>query len=163
MEHGEFVAILTPLVLAMRAEFDQPTWGAYHRALQDVPESVLALAVDSAMREPREFFPKAGELRAMCERQRRYLLAANRYEGCVDCEDSKGWRATLIAGVPKVEKCPCSERYKAKLETMGLLAAISPLPGETTGESEQVFLTLEQLPQPIQERLRLVAGQKVLR
>lgn len=162
MTHEEFVGILAPLVLAMRAEFDAPTWQAYFRVLRDVPPGLLDAAVDVLMREPREFFPKAGELRAACERQRRVFLAGHRYDGCASCEQSKGWRTVLVDGLPRAEKCPCLTVHKAKLAGLGLLEPISALPGEAAGEDDGVYPTMDQLPTAVQQRVKLLAEQKVL-
>jgi hypothetical protein len=76
---------------------------------------------------------------------------------------SKGWRFVVRDGVSRAERCPCLARHQAKLQSMGLLEAVAPLPGEAERESEQVFPTLEQLPADVRQRLGEVAGQKVLR
>lgn len=163
MERNDFRQVLSPLVLGMRADFDQPTWAVYYAALRDVPAVLLESAVAVMLREPREFFPKVGEIRAACERQRRVLLAANPHEACAECEMSKGWRSVLVGNVPKVERCPCVSRHQAKLKGMGLLEAVTSLPGEAERESEQVYPTLEQLPANVRQQLGTIAGQKVLR
>lgn len=46
---------------------------------------------------------------------------------------------------------------------MGLLDAVSALPGESERENEQVYPTLEQLPAGVRQQLGTIAGQKVLR
>ena len=163
MDRVTFVGLLTPLVLAMRADFDQPTWTAYFRALHDVPAPLLEAVVEAMLREPLEFFPKAGELRARAERQRRLVLAANPHDGCCECEDQRGWRATIVDGVPWVEKCPCLERHKAKLERLGVLAPVAQLKGEATGENEPVYPSMDQLPAPVRSQLTSIAGRKALK
>lgn len=164
MTRDEFRAILTPLVLAMRADFDVPTWAAYYQTLHDVPAEVLEAMVAQVQREPREFFPKAGELRAACERTRRQILALDPWSPCVECEDQPGWRAVLdAAGTPRVQRCPCKVRYQSRFEARGLWDALSPLPGEVGAGDERLFPTLEQLPTPVREQLTTIAGQKVLR
>src|SRR3990167_3481898 len=47
-QRQQFEDILKPLVLALRAEFDVPTWTIYARALEDVPQVLLAAAVRRA-------------------------------------------------------------------------------------------------------------------
>jgi hypothetical protein len=163
MDRPEFIAILTPLVLAMRAEFDDPTWGAYYRVLHDVPVTVLAATVDTLMREPLEFFPKAGELRAKAERHRRMLLATKPHAACVECEDSRGWRKVLVEGALTVQRCPCVAAHQAQLEGMGLRTAIAMLPGEECAGDEHVYPTMEQLPETHRVRLQAIANQKQIR
>lgn len=163
MERDEFAAIVSPLVLGMRAEFDQPTWSAYYAALRDVPAVLLENAVSVMLREPREFFPKVGEFRAVAERSRRQLLALHPHEACVECEHSRGWRQRTVDGVSKMERCPCLARHQVKLKGMGLLEAVTSLPGESAGESEQVFPSVAELPADVRQRLGQIAGQKVLR
>lgn len=163
MERNAFVELLNPLVLATRTEFDLPTWNAYFRALADVSEPLFAATVDGLLREPLAFFPKAGELRQACEKQRRVLLAAHRYDGCVECEDSIGWRPLLVDGVARVDRCPCKARYKARLAAMGLDVQVTPLVAPGGAGEVEAFPTLEQLPAPVRERLQLVAGQKAMR
>jgi hypothetical protein len=159
----EFVAILSPLVLGMRADFDQPTWSAYFAALRDVHPALLEHAVAGLLREAREFFPKVGELRAACERARRQQLALNPHEACVECEHSRGWRSVRVGEDSRVERCPCVSLHQEKLKGLGLLEAVAALPGEVERESEQVYPTLEQLPADVRQRLGQIAGQKVLR
>ena len=164
MQRSEFVEILEPLVLAMRAEFDQPTWTAYFRALEDVPAGVLSVAVQSLLREPLEFFPKAGELRATAERQRRVLLAAYPYDGCAECEDQRGFRTVITDGGQKtVTACPCKERHRSMLARMGVVEPLAALPGESGAGDDRTYPTLEQLPAAVRTQLLDVASQKVLR
>ena len=73
MTREAFKAILDPLVLALRAEVDLPTWTAYFRALQDVPPALLASAVERAAKSC-TFMPKPGELRAYAEQARQALV-----------------------------------------------------------------------------------------
>lgn len=164
MTRAEFVAILEPLALAMRADMDAPAWGAYYRAFADVPAALLSRVVDRLIREPLQFFPKAGELRAECEKQRRAVLALHPYEGCPDCEHSKGWRQRRLPGQQAVvERCPCQGHHRERLAAMGVLDALTALPGESEGASEQVFPTVEQLPAPLRQQLLEQVRQKVLR
>lgn len=163
MERSDFMQALSPLVIGMRAEFDQPTWAAYYLALRDVPAVLLESAVAVMLREPREFFPKVGELRAAAEKQRRVLLAANPHEACAECEGQKGWRSVRVGNIPKVERCPCIARHQAKLKGMGLLEAVSALPGEGERENEPVYPALEQLPANVRQQLGQIADRKALR
>lgn len=164
MQRNEFVEILEPLVLAMRAEFDQPTWTAYFRALEDVPAGVLAVSVQTLLREPLAFFPKACELRATAERQRRVLIAAYPYDGCADCEYQRGFRTVLTdAGQKTVEPCPCKARHRAMLARLGVVEPLAALPGESGAGDERTYPTLEQLPQAVRTQLLEVAQQKALR
>src|SRR5688572_24424023 len=136
----------------MRTDMDVPTWTAYHRAFHDVPAALLAQVVDRLIIEPRQFFPKAGELRAECEKQRRAVLAMHPYDGCAECEHSRGFREIRSAsGQTTVEPCPCRQRHRTKLERLGVAAALASLPGEVEGESEQVYPTAEQLPAPLRQ------------
>lgn len=164
MERAELVDLLLPLALSMRAEIDKATWAAYHRVLKDIPVGLLRLAVDEFEREPRRFFPAAGEFRAAAERQRRAYLAAHPYDGCAECEDHLGFRKVLTeAGQPTVEPCPCKARWAERLADHGIAEPLAALPGEAgVGENEQVYPKLEQLPAPIRERLTAIAAQKRL-
>jgi hypothetical protein len=163
VERDDFIGIVSPLVLGMRVDFDKPTWSAYYAALRDVPAVLLENAVSVMLREPREFFPKVGELRAAAERSRRQMLALNPYEACAECEHSRGWRNVLVDGVSKMERCPCRSRHQEKLKGLGLLEAVASLPGEAERESEQVYPSVEQLPADMRQRLGHIAGQKALR
>lgn len=128
MTRERFRSILGPLVLALRAEFDQPNWTAYYRALQDVPDALLAAAVDRALRSPSPFMPKPGELRAAAEQERQALRAAQKYAGCLECEDQIGWRTVTHPDGAKVERCPCWKRHQQKLEELGVGGAPLSLP-----------------------------------
>ena len=114
MERTDFVAILSPLVVTMRAQFDQPTWGAYYRALSDVPSSLLAAAVDRAVKSAR-FMPKPGELREWAEEARQKAIQALGAPGCAMCEDSKGFvSVTGSDGITRMERCGCFKRLQEK-------------------------------------------------
>lgn len=156
-------AILAPLALAMRADLDEPTFRAYYRALEDVPVQLLEAAVTATMREPRDFFPKAGELRGLCELTRRRLLARHPWTPCIECENSPRWREVQFPDGVRVEKCPCVARHQASLKDSGLLEPVSALPGEAGAGDEAVYPTLAQLPAPLQPQLRDVTRQKAMR
>jgi hypothetical protein len=162
VERTEFVEILEPLALAMRAEMDGPTWTAYYRALSDVAAPLLAAVVDGMFHQALEFFPKAPELRAACERQRRAVLAANPHEACCDCEHSRGWCQVLVNDVPKVQRCPCVARHQQRLEALGVREPLAALPAEAAGD-EQVYPSFGQLPAGIRQQLEAVAARKQLR
>jgi hypothetical protein len=132
MERAEFKAMLDPLVLALRADFDLPTWTVYFRALEDVSPGLLAAAVAQAARTA-TFMPKPGELRTLCEKARQELLQAHPYTGCIDCEDSRGFQTITRQGVSFVQPCPCRERYRAKLAQMGVSATPLALPAARGG------------------------------
>lgn len=143
MTRDEFVELLGPLVLSMRADFDKPTWTAYYQALENVPAPLFRAAVEAVRHQDREFFPKANELRGLAERARQTVIAAHPYEGCGDCEHSKGWRPILVDGVPRVQRCPCLERHRQRLVTLGvsdqpvaLPAAREPEPAAVAWGSE---------------------------
>lgn len=115
----ECTAILTPLVMALRADFDAPTYRAYHRALDDVPSPLLQSAVDHAMRTA-TFVPKPGELRTLAEDARRALIAAHPYEPCAECHHI-GTVAIRVSGLPvRYEKCRCWRAYQMRLANLGI-------------------------------------------
>ena len=119
MTRDQFKALLDPLVLALRADFDLPTWHVYFRALEDVPVPLLASAVERAAKTA-TFMPKPGELRTMAEQGRQALLAAHPYDGCCDCEDSRGWRTVTHPDGAKVERCACWSRHLQKIAALGV-------------------------------------------
>lgn len=121
MDRDQFVSILSPLVLSMRADFDKPTWTAYYQALSNIPAPLFQAAVAAVMQEAREFFPKANELRGHAERARLQVMAATPYEGCIACEHSRGWRAIVDDGIPRVQRCPCLERHRQTLAALGVV------------------------------------------
>lgn len=120
----ECTAILTPLVLALRADMDAPTFRAYHRALDDVPAPLLEAAVVAAMRLDSPFMPKPGELRALAEARRRELMAAHPYERCAACNHTGTVRikpANWEAGMPPLYgKCKCWFTHQKRLEALGI-------------------------------------------
>lgn len=127
MTREAFRALLTPLVLAYRAEFDSPTWTAYYRALEDVPDGLLQVAVERALRGAGAFMPKPGELRAAAEVRRREVIEAHPYERCSECHHHGIVR---IAGTipPKYKPCRCWERYQEKLVDLGITLEPLALP-----------------------------------
>lgn len=163
MTRAEFMALLSPLVLVTRAEFDKPTWSAYYLALKDIAPAVLQLVVESLLRDTLAFMPKAGEIRGAAEKARRVLLAAHPLVPCAECEDTKGWREIEMDGVRRMQRCPCVGRHQAKLAGLGLAQPVASLPGEASGESEAVYPSLEQLPPAVRQALVSATAQKVLR
>lgn len=163
MTRVEFGVIIEPFRLAMRADLDAPTLAAYFRVLADVPAVLLEQAVAEYLRQPLEFFPKAPEMRAACELQRRRQLALVPYEGCVDCEGQKGWRDVKVDGYTRMERCPCRGRYQEALSARGLLEGIAQLPGEAEPQGEAHYPTVEQLPADLRTRLLETVRQKVMR
>ena len=134
MERPEFVAILSPLVVMMRAQFDQPMWTAYYRALEDVPAQLLLAAVERAQRTPREpyqpAFPTPPMLRQWAEQARKALIASLPYDpsACAQC-DGTGWETRTEGGVPRVTRCGCWRRFQSRIQELGcghVLMALSP-------------------------------------
>ena len=134
MTRDEFRAILGPLVLTLRAEFDAPTWTAYYRALEDVPGRLLVSAVDRAIKSA-TFMPKPGELRTLAEEARKALLQMHPYTGCADCEAAIGWRPRLDAP-NTVERCPCHARHQQQLTELGVTREPLALPARTPDWTE---------------------------
>ncbi len=155
--------LLTPLALAMRVQMDVPTFRAYHRVLENVPTALAHMGLKALQDSGLRFFPTAPEIQAAAERSRRQQLALQQWEPCAECEDTPKWRALLIDGVSRLERCPCVERHKSLLATRGLLAPIAALPGEGTGESERVYPTVDQLPASIRAQVTAGAARKALR
>ena len=119
MERPEFVAILSPLVVTMRAQFDQPTWTAYYRALEDVPAALLASAVVRATKSA-TFMPKPGELRQFAEDARKALVASVKFDPseCAQC-DGTGWETVTEHDVKRVQRCGCWTRYQQHVAALG--------------------------------------------
>lgn len=133
-ERAAFAALVMPLAQAMRVDIDKATWAAYHRALKDVPHGLLAEAIERLIREPRPFFPKAGELRAECERQRQLWLAARPWEPCEACATSPRFVEVIVDGVPRLTRCSCWLEHQRLIEVagMGMPLALPPAREEVT-------------------------------
>jgi hypothetical protein len=162
----EAVALLAPLALALRVDLDAPTYRAYHKQLEKVPARLVDAALTDMSDGGLVFFPTAPQIKQAAEKKRRQLLAAHAYDGCPECEGHIGYRHRLESdnGQPTVEKCPCKKRWQAKLAGMGALEPVALLPGEEgVGENEQVFPTLEQLPEPIRQKVIAITGRRALR
>lgn len=157
----ECTELLTPLAIAMRVQMDVPTYRAYHAILKEVPAGVAAAAVSALTLEGMRFFPSASEILLASEKARRRQLAAHPWEGCVECEDQRGYRTlTLAAGQKTVQPCPCKARHQAMLESHGLLTPIALLEGEAGAGDERIYPTLEQLPAPLQKQIKQIAAGK---
>lgn len=119
MTRDQFRAILGPLVLVLRADFDLPTWTAYYRALGDVPAPLLAAAVDRATKTA-TFMPKPGELRTFAEAARKALIASLPYDPseCAQC-DGTGWETLTEGDVQRVTRCGCWKRHQAQVAELG--------------------------------------------
>lgn len=165
MTLDEVRALLIPVALALRAEFDGPTQRAYQRVLNNVPANLVVVGLEQLLDAAPRFMPNATELQAAAEKARRQMLAANPYEGCAECETQRGWRTLVTEGGQKtVTPCPCKARHQRKLTRLGLMEKVADLPGEAgVGENETVYPTLEQLPESIRQRIEAMATQKALR
>jgi hypothetical protein len=160
----EVVEVITPMALALRVQLDVPTFRAYHLYLKDVPVGVAALALENLSRTGLTFMPTAPEIRSASEKARRQQLALNPWSACAECESQAGWRTiTDGRGDTRVERCPCKKRHQERIAGLGLLDAIAALPGEAEKESEQVFPTVQQLPEHLRKQVTAAAARKALR
>lgn len=137
MTFDEFKRIVVPLAVQLGAEWDQPTWKLYHRSVENIPMPLFVSAIDTAG-QTRTKFPSAAQVREIAEAQRQLLIKANPYDGCCECEDRKGWREIEIDGVKRMERCPCSRRYIAKLAGLGVTTEPLALPPGREAEWSQV-------------------------
>lgn len=118
MDRAEFKALLEPLVFALRADFDLPTWTVYFRALEDVPAGLLAAAVERAAKSC-TFMPKPGELRTFAEEARLALRAATKFECfCGNCT-ALGFIEREIDGVKRMARGPCWQAHQDRLGSVG--------------------------------------------
>jgi hypothetical protein len=97
MTFEEVRAVIIPVALAMRAEFDGPTQRAYARVLKDVPPGICEKSLELLIDEGARFLPGAPDILQASERVRRALLATRPWVPCVDCEDWPGMRKVLSA------------------------------------------------------------------
>lgn len=123
MDRDEFMAVLTPMLLGLNVEFDQPTWTVYFQKLRDIPQVLLAAAVDRALAAPRDdkyepVRPAVPTLRRYAEQARLAIRAAEPY-GCEACQDARGWQIVTVDGVQHVERCPCVAERARRLEALG--------------------------------------------
>lgn len=118
MTWEEFKHLTMPLAVQLGAEWDQPTWRLFYRAVEKVPIALYQSAIGRAA-EGRSKMPSAAQLRELAEGERQALIAANPYDGCLECEHQRGWRPTL-ADPRRVERCPCFERHQQRLHALGV-------------------------------------------
>lgn len=161
----ECTAMLTPVALAMRADFDAPTFRAYHRVLKDVPAHLAEDAIQAIVTAGAEFMPTAPKILQAAERLRRQLIAALPWSPCADCEDFPGFRKVMVEGSSQEtrQKCPCKARHRSMLQERGLLEAFAELPAENGAGDVREYPTADQLPPGLREQLTAVAGRKALR
>ena len=133
MDRDEFRALLTPFVLAMRGDFDYPTWTGYFRVLGNVPARILEATLAVLGAQERRFMPTASEMLAAAERVRVGLLAAHPYRPGACCNFT-GWAERSIEGVKRAERCACYGVHLRQLSDLGVGPALL-LPG---GDAEQV-------------------------
>ncbi len=115
---------------------------AYHRSLEDVSIPLLNAAVDRLLKEvsSEQFrhskLPLPGDWRLAAEKCRREIVAAHPYDGCIECEDRKGWVEVTMDGVKRMRRCACLERHRLMLEGFGATAAPLALPPAERVEAE---------------------------
>ena len=124
MTWPEFKAETMPLAVQLGAEWDHPTWKLYHRAVEKIPMVLYVAALQEAART-RSKFPSAAQLRELAESQRQILIAAHPWTPCIECEASPRFRPALSDGVTRMERCPCVERHRVMLASLG--AGTQPL------------------------------------
>jgi hypothetical protein len=114
-----FKAVLDPLVFALGAGFDLPTWTIYYRALGDVPRHLLAAAVERAAKSA-TFMPKPAELRQYAEEARKALIASKQFVCvCGDCSQ-QGFVEVEVNGVKRMERGACWRRHQAEIAALGV-------------------------------------------
>lgn len=131
----ECTALLAPMAVALGAELDEPDYRAYHRALQDVPTSLLTAACAHATRAPRDRYaprmPTAPMLREYAEHARRTAIAASPWHPCEACLDSPRWVPVVEADGVRMTRCACWTAYQARIAAIGLatplLVAAAPV------------------------------------
>lgn len=127
MERIDLVRIVAPLLLAYRQSFDAGQWGAYQRALDDVPAVLLEQAVERALKGGGAFLPKPAELRQFAEDARKALLVAHPFEPCEMCS-VQGWTETVIDGVRRMTRCSCWHAHQQTIARLGVGYAPLALP-----------------------------------
>lgn len=137
MTFDEFKKLITPLAVQLGAEYDLPTWRLFHRSVQEIPIPLFAAAIEEAGKT-RSKMPSAAQLRDLAEASRQALIAAHPYDGCIDCEDSKGWLTVTVDGVQRMQRCPCRHRYQARLEGLGVTCQPLSLPAGRESDLEKI-------------------------
>ena len=82
--------------------------------------------IEKLMGEDRTFVPRAGELKALCERERQAVIAAHPFSACQQC--CGGWRDVKVNGASFAERCSCWSAHWARLEGLGVTAKPLALP-----------------------------------
>ena len=128
MTRDEFIAVLEPLVIALRAEFDLPTWTVYYRALQEVPVPALQAAITRRLTRGRQeyepAFPEPGTIREWADQARMQLLEAHPYRPCEACSFT-GWAEITDGTTVRVTRCSCWTAHQAQVARLGLGPAIA--------------------------------------
>lgn len=163
MTLAECTAMLTPVALALRAEFDLPTFKAYHRVLEKIPVSLAEDALQQLVNEGAEFMPTAPKILHAAERIRRQIVALLPWHPCAECEDFPGYRKVLAEGTRQETraKCPCKARHRDNLQAQGILEPYATLPSETGAGDDRVYPSVDQLPARLREQV--TAGASNLR
>lgn len=137
MTWDEFKTLTMPLAVQLGAQWDAPTWRMYFKAVEKIPTPLYVAALQKAA-ETRSTFPAAARMREMAEGERQALLAAHPYDGCIDCEHSKGWRTVTHPDGVKVERCQCRQRHLDRLAQLGVGDAPLALPAARTTDFSAV-------------------------
>jgi hypothetical protein len=146
---------------------------AYHRGLQDVPIPLLTQVVDRLIQTVgSESFrwtalPAVADIRQAAETIRREELRRHPYQGCLECDQQKGWiEVKDDHGVLRARRCRCWQGHQEKLERLGLSAkpiAQIEAAGEELEPPSLPAPTVEALPASVQPKVRELARSKVMR
>src|SRR5262245_59263949 len=141
MTDEECTAILAPFVLALRADFDEPTFMAYHQMLGGLSPRLLRDTLHALQGTGLRFMPTAPEVLAAAETERRRQVAARPYAGCVRCEQAKGWieERDPATGSTRAQRCPCWQEYQDALTRDGLLMPVAQLPRARTFDDDRAL------------------------
>lgn len=143
---------------------------AYHRGLKDIPLGLLQQTADRMIQTMgSESFrwtalPLVADIRTAAERLRRELRAAHPWQPCCECEDHPRFREVTVEGVKRLERCPCLARHVEMLARLGAgPTAFVALPAAHEEPEAESGPELRSLPEPMQQRVRTIASQKVLK
>lgn len=170
MTEYEFAIQLTLLAEAFGEQKLTPVRiEAYHRNLQDLSLPILALVVDRLIQTVGSgsfrwtALPPVADIRLVAEQIRREELGKHAMPACLVCESTR-WRPITVAGVTRVQRCPCVALHAAAMEQLGLTTRpFCALPvGELEPDDSEAF-TAKQLPAGIGDRLANVIREKVIR
>lgn len=131
----QMVATLMPLAVALGKEMDLPSWSVYWKTLSDVSPVVLDSAATEWGKSGERFFPKPGELRALCSKTRSAMVAAVPFQSCETCATSPGWARVLVDGVERLERCQCWRAHRQQLRSLGVGSPV-PVAQLTAGDGE---------------------------